>query len=547
MTTTTQTRHRHKHTRPLGARIPHNQAQEIKRTVKRWAEPELVRQVITAVSNKKEALITRKLDAGEIVLDWMHDHGEFVQSETGGLYYLDARARRLLDLNSDMFGAWLYARTGLNPGGTDFAHILADCKSTALRTPARQVVRVAHWDTEEMELRVSRFDGTVYVIDGHTISEEANGVHVIFDDDPGWQTYTPDFDNPRDSLLWSTEKLPCWEDDTERSGLAYRAWVLSSFFSEICPSRPLAVFLGEKGSGKSMALRVLLRLMFGAKAEISGIPDKPDGFTAAAAAAHIFVLDNLDKYTGWLRDKLARICTGAEDHYRKLYTSNERGRVVYRCWLAITARTPGTLRRDDLADRLLLLKVIRISDEKRKRETAVYDEIQKRRDAWWGDVLHALNAAITHIRQDGLPNTSRLRLADWEALGRVLATCEGKEDIWDALVADIAASQDEFLLEDDIIVSALDEWLSDDPVNNPGRELSARELYNELTEILYPPPPQGGTPKRRDPDWAKNARSFGMRLRSIRDALKTRYGVHYRKETSGRNKGAWLYTFTVKL
>ena len=48
---------------------------------------------------------------------------------------------------------------------------------------------------------------------------------------------------------------------------------------------------------------------------------------------------------------------------------------MYRCWLAFTARTPDTLRRDDLADRLLLLPVSRIGDKERLRETDVYRKV----------------------------------------------------------------------------------------------------------------------------------------------------------------------------
>ncbi len=53
------------------------------------------------------------------------------------------------------------------------------------------------------------------------------------------------------------------------------------------------------------------------------------------------------------------------DEYRKLYTSKEMGILKYRCWIAVTARTPDTLRRDDLADRLLLLPLNRVEDADR--------------------------------------------------------------------------------------------------------------------------------------------------------------------------------------
>ena len=118
---------------------------------------------------------------------------------------------------------------------------------------------------------------------------------------PTWTPYTPDV-GKTGALYWHTTALPNWSGDREVYGLALRAWVIASLFTELCPTRPFAVMIGEKGSGKTMTLRLLLRFLFGPGVEVSGIPDKPDGFTAAAAAAHVLVLDNLDDFRGWMRD-----------------------------------------------------------------------------------------------------------------------------------------------------------------------------------------------------------------------------------------------------
>lgn len=490
--------------------------------------------------------LLRRRKAGMLLLDWLSTYGGFVQGEDGALYYFHTTERKLFSLDSTLWAGWLYVISGVNPASTDYAHLNADCQTAALWAPKQRIVRVASWDASDKVLRVSRFDGTVYVLDGQSIKEEANGEHVIFDDSPHWQPYKPLFDGGGNALAWATTTLPNYDTGSDEDkqegieqawGLAYRAWVLASFFTELCPTRPLCVFLGEKGSGKSMALRVLLKLLFGQTAQISGIPDKPDAFTAAASAHHIYVLDNLDKFTGWLRDKLARIATGANDILRELYTTNQTREITYRAWVGITTRTPDTLQRDDLADRLLVLPVLRIKDEHRREETDVYQQTELTRDRWWGDVLTALNQAVASIRKGSNGETSKLRLADWELLGRTFAANEGSKDRWADVVEMMLKGQSDLLLEGDPVVEGLTLWLNDDA--NQGRQIPARELYNELQVALY-----GGNKPGRE--WLKSTRGLSRHIKAVRHDLETLFDMDVTVPISGSYQHITTYQFWPK-
>lgn len=485
--------------------------------------------------DKRPPATLRRREAGKILLSWLKEKGGFLQSETEELLYFFEPERRLFRLESDRWGAFLYRLSGANPAGTDYAYLAADCKTEAIGAQRRKVVRVASWDSAEMILRVSRFDGTVFRLDGEAVTEEPNGKLVLFEDDPLWEPFVPEWEAPG-ALRWLTTELPNWDNgeiDTqadpeaaaklrrrrEMYGLAFRALVLSTFFTELCPTRPLTVFTGEKGSGKSMNLRMLLKLTFGAIGELSGVPDKPDGFTAAAAISHILAYDNLDEFCPWLRDKLARLSTGAVDDYRRLYTSNELGRVRYRCWLAFTSRTPDTLRRDDLADRMLILPVQRLAPGSVQAERSFQSEAEGKRNRWWGDVLTTLNKVVAGIRAGSLRSTSDLRLADWESLGRLIARVEDAEGLWDAFVPELRRNQADFLLTDEPIVEALDVWLSD-PANE-GRELSTSTLEGELRQALFKEEKVKG-------DWPKTTRAFGKKLAQIRRDLGSRHSVSWR-------------------
>lgn len=524
----------------LGAKLTPEQAKRIVGEAPAVPDAELrsvfQELLLEGTGRKRESVATRHAHTGPLLRSWLYVHGEFIRSTTGDLFYLLHDTRTLYRLDSERFLAWLYALTGYNPAGEDFTYLRADCKTEALLYGKVQpVVRVAAWEGTTQVLRVSRFDGGVYVLDGHQIHTEGNGQGALFDDDPSWVPYEPELEREEgvgQVLDWSLEEVPSWQERAASQSLALRVWLLSTFFTELCPTKPLLVLYGERGAGKSMTLRVLLRLLFGPNIEVGGVPEKPDGFTAAAGTSHLLTLDNLDDLVPWLRDKLARITTGVEDYYRKLYTSNELGRVLYRCWPACTSRTSETLRRDDLADRLLILRVKRVEDEVRQPESQFLEECTRRRGAWWGDVLTVLNAVVRELRVNGRPPRSPLRLADWESFGRVVARMYGKGKAWSVFVESLKTAQRDLLLENEPICEALERWL--EVPGNRGRELTARGLYEELTAALY------GSNKPTS-EWPRSARSFAKKFAMLRRDLAARYGLTWREGTTRATRGNLFY------
>ena len=425
-------------------------------------------------------------------------------------------------LGTDAWHAWLYRLTGANPAGTDFRYFAEDCAAAAEDGDRREVVRLAHWDEAAGLLRVSRFDGSVYRLDGDAVAREANGDGpALFDDSPVWLPYEPDFAEPDGAsagaagaaLDWSTRAVPHWDEAPEEQALLHRTWWLATFFTELCPTRPILVFKGEKGSAKTTAVRVLLRLLFGPLVDVCGVPEKRQDFVALASNSHVVALDNLDEFAPWLRDELAAIATGKEDQVRELYTTNDVARIRYRCWVAITSRTPDTLQRDDVVDRTLLLSVSRMEHGERKREKLLHEEVMRKRNRWWGDTLTALNAVVAELRRAGLPERGELRMEDWAALGAVAARAGGREAVWRRSLERVRAAQGAFLLEDDVVTSGIETWLASP--QHTSRPIATRDLYEHVRNSLF-------GPNRPDAAWPRSVKSFGRRLAGIRRELAAR-------------------------
>lgn len=482
-------------------------------------DEDLKARISFALTEKERTAHERKQIAEAYLTDWLGGRGRFIRTPEGFLYYLYENNHRLFDMNSTAFESWLHVLTGVNPATLDFKVLLNAAKSAALNlSETHQVVKLAHWDGET--LRISRFDGVVYRLDGETIQQEANGEGpVLFLDAPTWKPYAPDYVMDDDFLVPFTR--PTW---SVKSGWAAAVWVMSLMFTELCPTRPIAVFLGEKGSGKSMALRMILKLLFGELAELGSTPDKPDDFLVSAYHNHILALDNFDGFQEWMRDKLASLATGVEMQFRTLYTNKEVTLMRFRSWIAVTARQPDTLKRDDLADRLLILKLERVGDEKREREGKILSQLLSDRNRWWGAFLQHLNLVVATLKEGDLPAQSSLRMADWEVFGRMVSQTFNKLDQWDEIVRDLKKEQGKFVAED-IVVEAIEKWLAKS-YENVGREVLARTLYAECEETLF----GGGKP---DSDWPRSVISFGKRIENISEYLKQQFGLEIFKNPSG--------------
>jgi len=504
-------------------------------TYLRPIDPDLVRQIQKLLATGKQPTSKKLKQAGEILIEWLAANGKFIKTVYGVKYYLYRPTHRLFTLNTDTWHGWLYLLTGVNPASNHFRYLTADCETAAEDGEQLDVVRVAHWDPEQQMLRVSRFDGYVYRLDGHTIELEANGDGpALFDDATYWLPYSPVFDSKGEVLDWTTNQIPNWDGDRNELGLLFKAWWLATFFTEICPTRPILVMKGEKGSGKSMSLRVMLRMLLGPAVDVVGVPEKPDAFVALTSNSHLVVLDNMDDVNKEIRDKIASLSTGKLDQVRKLYTTNESHVIRYRCWLAVTSRTPDTLQRDDLVDRVLILPVCRIDDTNRTRESRFLLEVVNKRNRWWGDVLTALNSIVAVIRRDGLPDRGGFRMEDWAALGTVIARSADQEEIWETGLNGVKTRQAEFLLEDEVVREAIEAWLSSSQYRNT--PLDTRTLYEAAKSALF------GV-DRPDQSWPRSVKSFGRRLAGMRRELQAhleKSGIEMRWTELGKRT---YYTF----
>jgi hypothetical protein len=115
---------------------------------------------------------------------------------------------------------------------------------------------------------------------------------------------------------------------------------------------PILAILGEHGSGKSSAARMIQQLVDPHKAGLRAEPKSVDDLIVGAKQTRVLGFDNISHIQPWLSDALCRLATGGALTKRQLYTNDEE--VILNTTNAVLiSAIPEVITRSDLLDRTL--------------------------------------------------------------------------------------------------------------------------------------------------------------------------------------------------
>jgi hypothetical protein len=468
---------------------------------------------IDAVLSMDMPIRLKRREAARLVLDDLRTRGELVRTAGGRLFWFDREGRRLYDLEAFPFRALFLRDFEINPAEREFAHVFEAVKSAAREIGRRVTVcRFCHYDRTANQLYIHGGPGFVLRLNGSTIDRVDNGTDDVIFEDIEHVTI------PEEALTRTFDGDPVGERildrvnfirgagvvvDAEHQRLVLRIWMLAVFFPELMPARVLLLLYGEKGSGKTTTLRVILKLYLGPTANVTPLTQKEDGFNAAVTSEYLLVIDNADSHSRWLEDRLATVATGQTIRLRKLYTTNEMLSFPTRCCIALTARTPR-FRRDDVVDRLQILKVERLNAF--AKESDWYAEVEEHRADLWAQVLRDLNRTLVTLGKASAESPGTVRMADWASLAAIIGDSLGEGDAIRGALEASELVKAQFLLEADAVYDLLHAIATE----RPNCTWKAGELFAEL--------------KRRSEDAEitlsiKSPRSLGRILHRLEPAL----------------------------
>jgi hypothetical protein len=146
-----------------------------------------------------------------------------------------------------------------------------------------------------------------------------------------------------------------------------------------------------------------------------------EDFWTQADAGGLVCYDNADTRTDWLPDALAAAATDGTREKRRLYTDSSRIVQRSRSWAIITSANPTFAADAGLADRLIVVRLDRRSDE--TAESTLSGEIRARRDAGLSWICEVLSVALAdkkpveHVINKRHPDFANLVVRMGRAMG----------------------------------------------------------------------------------------------------------------------------------
>ena len=461
----------------------------------------------------------------------LSDRGRFYWNDQGS-YFFDEMDHRLIALDRDNQDcALLLSKYGVNRTEGLYRYLVEDLWINARTIGNRAPVhRHTFYDKENSAVHIYNHDNRIYRIDQKSIDLVNNGSEgVLFLSDSMAEPFIigrPDYrTSPLDKFILSQVNFAedCLSPDERR--LLLTIWIYSLFFESIMPSKPILAFVGEKGSGKSVTLQKIGMLLFGGGFNVIPLPNKVEDFDTAVTNSSFVAIDNADSRSKWLEDRLAIVATGGTIEKRMLYTTNTVAKHPVHCFLSITSRTPH-FKRDDVADRLLIMKVSRYNSFKAPEK--VLSEVIDHRNDIMTEIAYQIQEILHALQSDNHDcDADSFRMADFGEFALRIAHYCGMADQVRQILKKTTTEQSAFTLEGDPIYEYLEEWVN----NNQGKEVTSAELCGELTRMAEK--------KNTKFPYADNGRGFAQKFAHLKPNLSEFFEITER--TAGGRKKVYAF------
>lgn len=285
------------------------------------------------------------------------------------------------------------------------------------------------------------------------------------------------------------------------------AWMIAAY------SRgpyPVIILLGEQGTGKSVASRILKSLVDPATSPLRSIPRNPQDLMIAGKNGWVLCFDNLSGMPVWLSDAICRLSTGGGFGTRTLY-SNEGETIFNNMRPVILNGISDVASRHDIIDRTVMINLEMIPEEARKPEKEIWNAFDQVKPRILGGLFEAVSSAIRN--QDNVSFDRLPRMADfaiWAAAAE--KECQWTEGIsfMDSYHGNRSAAI-EMAVDADLVSDAVMKLMV---LENGTWKGSSVELLENLSELM----PERS---RNSKAWPKHANVMTGRLKRGATFLRT--------------------------
>jgi hypothetical protein len=511
----------------LGEMIPVSTMQKLTQLVSQLRAPDTVAQIDDLRLTRSRPPIENARLAASTIWSTLNDNGcKLFQTDQNYAYWYNSEDHSVTEEGSEMWQAVLNKQFGMNPAESFSKLVFLELRLRIIReAPILQVQNRTYWQENPPRLFVNLGGPEVFVLDGKNIETNYNGeCGYMFVTNQNKRYVVPDFERePVDAwdylvndLSFTTSADAPAGPEEQRELL--KAWLLAFFFQELLPTKPILAMLGEPGSGKTTAIRRILRILEEPESDVLGVPtDKQDAFRASIASHRLLVLDNLEKSGSyWMIDMLNKLATGNTIELRELYKTNVRHLINPRCFVACTA-VNMPFSDETLFSRLLVLEMQKFQDP--IAEHIIQKKIKDHGSAIWADLLRKLNSVILSLQEHPVVKApTKSRLVDFTVFCAKIESSDvvnGKQ--LNLGLLSMVDSQLRQLKESSQAVTLLEEWLT-----SRADEASKWHTYTELYAVLQ----SMAQAKRIDFKW-KNPVGLGRHLMTLQERLHKDFGAEF--------------------
>lgn len=159
---------------------------------------------------------------------------------------------------------------------------------------------------------------------------------------------------------------------------------------------PVVTLLGEAGSAKSTAARVLREIVDPNTAPLRSTPRDARDLMIASKNSWCVVFDNVSHLSLWLSDALCRLSTGGGLSTRELYTDDQEA-IFEASRPVILTGIDGVVTRGDLFDRSIILYLPVIPDIKRRTEIEFWKQFRAEHGRILGALFDSVSCAMRRV------------------------------------------------------------------------------------------------------------------------------------------------------
>jgi hypothetical protein len=414
-------------------------------------------QIIEILTDDKLSTAEQRTRIAVAVVEALRKRGRFFfhaeRKDFDSAMYFDNSRKRLERIRSDSFVAWLSGWLRVNRADTLFKFIAAQVETSALDGPETTgILPESFWAARPGAIYLSNGDGAMARITPGKYEIVDNGTDgVLF---AAGNTLMPweltDPKSPFDTCsIFSTANAAA-----KHAPDLLQVWIISLPTNPA--SKPPLCLAGDVGSGKTRLAKGIAEF-FGLPFVANKVEDfGEDSFWASLDAGGIFTLDNCDTRNKWLPDAVASASTDGCSQRRKLYTDAERITLRAHSWLCLTTANPTFAADAGLADRLLVIRMNRRTDE--TIDSGLSAEIAEHRSAGLSFITSTLATALADTQPT--PAGLNQRHPDFATLGVRIGRAIGRETEIIAALRSAETDKSAFCIENDPIGAALIVYLT---------------------------------------------------------------------------------------